>query len=105
MQAPEVQDERRRHPEINEVGKAVELGAETRGALEHPRDPAVDAVKQRCKHDRRHRPFELLLEGEPDRGQSGAETQQGDEVGDQHPHGDGAEAPAFRRLRIRFVRF
>src|SRR6478752_1543923 len=47
--------------EIDEVRQAVELGAKTRRALEHARDPAVNAVEQCRKHDRRKRPIELVL--------------------------------------------
>ena len=42
-----VEDERRRHAEIDEIRQRVELGAEARGALEKPRDAPVDAVEDR----------------------------------------------------------
>ena len=56
VQAPEIEDQRRRDAEIDEVGEAVELGAEARRALEHARDAPVDAVEHRREHDRGQRP-------------------------------------------------
>ena len=51
MQAPEIEDQRRRDAEIDEVGQAVELGAEARGAFEEARQAAVDAVEDRREND------------------------------------------------------
>ena len=62
VQAPEIEDQRRRHAEIDEVGQAVELGAEARGALEHARDAAVDAVEHGGEDDRAERQFEPALD-------------------------------------------
>ena len=73
VQAPEIEDQPRRAAEVDEVGEAVELGAEPRLALDQARDAAVDAVERRGEHDRRQRPFELALEREPDR-RSGPRT-------------------------------
>ncbi len=68
MQSPEVQHQRRRHAEIDEIGKAVELGAETRRALEHAGNPAVDAVEQGGKYDCCDGPLELVLDRQTNRG-------------------------------------
>ena len=92
MQPPEIEDQRRRDAEIDEIREAVELGAEARGALEHAGDAPVDAVEHGGEHDRRQRPFELVLDRQPDGGQAGAKRQQGDDVGHQRAHRNGAEA-------------
>ena len=45
VQPPEIEDQRRRHAEIDEIREAVELGAEARGSLQKPRQPAVDGLE------------------------------------------------------------
>ena len=74
VQSPEIQDQRRRNAEIDEVREAVEFGAEPRRALEHARDAAVDAVEQRREDDAGERPVEAAFGGEPDRRQAGAQA-------------------------------
>ena len=97
LQAPEIEDQRRRHAEIDEVGEAVELGAEARGALEHARDAAVDAVEQRRHHDRGDRPVDLAFDRDADGGQPRAQRQQRDQIGQQRAHRDRLEAAVLRR--------
>src|SRR5262249_8002410 len=104
VQAPEVEDHRRRDAEIDEVGEAVELGAEPRRALEQPCDASVDAVEHRGEHDRRDRPFELALRGEADRGQPRAQGWQRDDVRYQRAYRDGPEPAATAGQRIGFER-
>ena len=99
VQPPEIEDQRRRDAEIEEIGEAVELGAEARRALEHARDAPVDAVEQRGEHDRVERPFELALDRQPDPGQAGAEREQRDQVRQQRAERDLPEAPALGRRR------
>ena len=45
LQPPEVEDQPRRHAEIDEIGEQIEFGAETRRAFERPRDAAVEPVE------------------------------------------------------------
>ena len=52
MQLPEVQDQTGRDAEIDEVGEAVEFGAEFRLALDHARDTAIETVEHGGEHDR-----------------------------------------------------
>ena len=80
VQAPEIQDQARRAAKVDEIGKAVELGAEARLALDHARDPAVDAVEEGGEHDQAERQFEPLLECEPNRGEARAQREQRDHV-------------------------
>ncbi len=96
MQAPEIEDQRRGNAEIHEVGEAVELGAEARGSLQQPRQTAVDAIENGGEHDRRQRQLVAVLERQADRGQSGAQRQQRDDVRHQHAHRNAAEAPPPR---------
>ena len=56
VQAPEIKDQRRRDAEIDEIGKAVEFGAEARRSLQQPRQAAVDAVEDRGENDGRRAP-------------------------------------------------
>ena len=70
VQAPQIEDQRGRAAEIDEIRQTVEFGAEARLALDQARDPAVDAVEGGGEHDCRQRQFQLLLERQPDRGQS-----------------------------------
>ena len=92
VQSPEIEDQRRRDAEIDEVGKAVELGAEARGALEEPRQPAVDAVEDCGEHDGREREIVALLERHADRGEPRAQREQRDDVRHQRAHRDEPEA-------------
>ena len=101
MQAPEIQDQRRRHAEVDEVGEAVELGAEARRALEHPGDAAVYAVEERGEDDGGEREVEPALDRHADRRQPGADRQQRDEIRHQHAHGHGAETAAPRLGTLR----
>ena len=102
VQLPEIQDQSGRDAEIDEVGEAVEFGAEFRLALDHARDAAVDAIEHGGEHDRRHRQLHPPFGGQPDRGQPGADRQQRDEIGHQHPHRDRAKPAAaqFGRFGI-----
>ena len=81
------------HAEIDEVGKAVELGAEFRLAFQHARQPSVDAVERGREHDRAQSPVEPPLDRQPDGRQSRAQRKQGDQIGQQHAHRNGAKAP------------
>ncbi|MET3310334.1 hypothetical protein ABIF41_002175 [Bradyrhizobium japonicum] len=94
VQLPEIQHQPGRDAEIDEVGEAVELRPELGLALDHARDAAVDAVQRGGEHDgvdgERHPP----LDRQPDRRQAGADRQQRDDVGHQHPHRNRAEPPA-----------
>ena len=91
-----------RHAEIDEVGEAVELGAESRRALEHPREAAIDAIEQGGEDDGGHRPFELAFDRKPHPGQAGAERQQGNEIGQQRAHRNLPEATAHLLRAGRF---
>jgi hypothetical protein len=65
MQTPQIQDQRRRDAEVHEIRQTVELSPKSRSAFEHPRDPAIDAVEQGGKNDRRQCQFELVLYCQP----------------------------------------
>src|SRR4051794_24884739 len=75
-----IKDQPRRDAEIHEVREAVELGAETRRALDHARDTAVDRIQYRGEHDRADRQFVAFLEREANAGQAGAKREQRDDV-------------------------
>jgi hypothetical protein len=53
MQLPEVENERRRNAEVDEVRKAVEFRTEPGLSLDHAGHTAIDAVEHRGEHDRR----------------------------------------------------
>jgi hypothetical protein len=82
--------------EIDEVGEAVELGAEARGAFEEARQAAVDAVEDRSENDSRERQHVAVLECHADRGQARAQRQQRDEIRRQRAHRNAPEAPPPR---------
>ena len=46
VQDEAVEDQRRGHAEIQEVGQGIEFRAETGGSLQEPGDPPVDAVEE-----------------------------------------------------------
>ena len=97
VQVGDVEHERRRDAEVDEVGERIELGAEARGSLQRPRDPSVETVEHGGARDRAHRPFDRPLHRQADRGQAKAEREQGDDVGDQEPERHRPEASAARR--------
>ena len=110
VQVGEIEHERRRDAEIDEIGERIELGAEPRRALERARDPAVEAVEHGGGDDGDDRPFDRALHREADRGQAEAERQQRDEIGHQQPQrhragsrarGSAAGRRCERRLRRR----
>ena len=102
VQAPEIQDEPGHHAEIDEVGKAVEFGAEFRLALEKARQPPVDAVENGGEHDGAERPFQPAFDRKADRGQPRAKRKQRDDIRRQDAHGNGAETAAacFKAIGI-----
>ena len=97
VQAPEIQHQRRGHAEGEEVGQTVELGAEARGALQQPRQAAVDAVDRAGDHDQHRRVLPSSLEGEAHGGEPGAEAEHGEDVRDQAVEGRPARAGARAR--------
>src|SRR5258708_16815724 len=58
------------------------------------RDAAVDAVEHGGEHDRAYRQLHPPFGGQPDRRQPGADREQRDDVGHQHPHRDRAKPAA-----------
>ena len=60
---------RRCHAEIDEIGKAVELGAEPGLCLERARQPPVDAIEQGRDDDQRDGHLVALLDGHADGGE------------------------------------
>ena len=99
---PDEHDHGRRDAEVDEVGEAVELGAELGLRLERARQPAVDAVEQGGDHDQRDRHLVALLDRHADGGEAGAQAEQREEIRHQHAHGDLAvaeqQAPAAAAL-------
>ena len=93
LQAPVEQDQAGRDAEVDEIDKAVELGAEARGALDHARDAAVDRIEHRGEHDRGERQLVALVEREPDAGQTRAEREQRDDVRNENADRNLAQAP------------
>src|SRR5208282_1966288 len=93
VQAPEVEDQRRRDAEIDEVGQAVQLGAEARGSLQEPRQTAVDAVEDGGEYNCRERENIMVLERHADSGQAGAERQERNDVRHQRAYRNAAETP------------
>ena len=47
LHRPEIEHRRGRHAEADEVRQRIELGAETRGRFQQPRDPPVEPVEHR----------------------------------------------------------
>src|SRR5262249_25957190 len=80
LHGPGVEHDRRRHAEAHEVREGVELGAESRGTLEEPRNPAIESVKDARHDDRKHRRLEFPDDREPDRGHARAEREHGEHV-------------------------
>ena len=70
VERPVEHDDGRRHAEIDEIGKRIELGAESRRGLEQPRDAAVDAVEKGGEHQRGDGQVPAMLDGHADRGQA-----------------------------------
>ena len=68
VERPVEHDDGRRHAEIDEIGEAIELGAEPRRGFQQPRDAAVDAVEKRREHERRHRQVPAMLDAHADGG-------------------------------------
>ena len=97
VQAPEIQHQRRGDAEGKEVGQTVELGAEARGALQQPRQAAVDAVDGAGGHDQHRRVLPSSLEGEAHGGEAGAKAEHGEDVRDQAVEGRAARAGARAR--------
>ena len=91
-ETPDEDENGRRNAEVDEIGEAVELGAELRLGAQRPRQPAVDTVEQRGDDNERDRILVAQLDGHADRGQPGAEAEQREEVRHQHAHGDAAVA-------------
>ena len=91
-ETPDEDDHGRSDAEVDEVGEAVELGAELRLGSERARQPAIDAVEQRRDDDEPDRILVSQLDGHADGGEAGAEAQQREEIGHQHAHGDAAVA-------------
>ena len=100
-EAPDEHDDRRRHAEVDEVGEAVELGAEAGLRLERAREAAVDAVEQGGDDDQRDGQLVALLDRHADGGEAGAQAEQREEVRHQHAHGDLAVAEQQPRRRRR----
>ncbi len=74
-------------------------------AFSSARDAAVDAVEQGGEHDRRQRQLVAPLDPHADRGEAGAEPEQGEEVRHQHAHGHARvpeQRPAAAALRFLF---
>ncbi len=99
VQVGDVQHQRRRDAEVDEVGKRIEFGAEPRGSLQSARDSPVEAIKNRRASDRADRPVDRSLHRQADRRQAQAKREQRDEIGDQEPQRHGPEAAARRRAK------
>ncbi len=92
LQRPQVEQDRRRDAEAQEVGQAVELGAEAARALEQPRDAPVQPVDDGGDHDEgrglRPAPFQPEADGD----EAGAQADQREQVRDQPVEGRAALA-------------
>ena len=96
VQAPEIEDQRRRDAEIDEVRETVEFGTEAGRSLEEARQTAVDAIEDRREHDPGQRQRIAVFEGHADGGQARAHREQSHEIRRERAHGDAAEAPSPR---------
>ena len=72
-------------PKLTKSARRIELGAEARLGLEQPRDAPIDAVEKRREDERGNGQVPAMLDGHADRGQPGAQPEQSEDVGDQHP--------------------
>jgi len=70
VQVGDVQHQRRRDAEVDEVGKRIEFGPEPRGSLQSARDSPVEAIKHRRAGDRAHRPVDRSFHRQADRRQA-----------------------------------
>src|SRR5262249_57131356 len=78
----------------DEIGKAVELSAKAGRSLQEARQTAVDPVENSRKDNGREREHIAVLEGHPDRSQSGAHCEERDHIRRERAHRNAAEAPA-----------
>ena len=101
VQDEAVEDQRRGHAEIQEVGQGVEFRAEAGGSLQEAGDPPVDAVEEGGDDHRDDGPLVLPVEGQPDRPEPETEGDQGDDVRGDHPERNRLEEPLARFVRIR----
>ena len=94
LHAPQVQHDRGRDAEADEVGKRIELGAELAGALEHAGDAPVQGVEDGGDDDGDDRRLPLVLQAEAHRGHAGRQRQHGEDVGDHPVEGKPLQAAA-----------
>ena len=85
---PDEHDHGRGHAEVDEVGEAVELGAELGLRLERARQPPVDAVEQGGDRPPARWPSRSAARWPCGWRSAGAQAEQGEEVRHQHAHGD-----------------
>ncbi len=92
MQAPNIENERGRDPEIHEIGKRIKLGSKARGAAQRARKPSVQAIENGCDDDGDHCPLELAFLRKADGGEAHAEGKQSDKIGKNDPQRNRANA-------------
>ncbi len=85
VQQKDVEDERGRNTEIDDVGKRVHLHPEARRRLQETRDASVYAVEEGGQQDHRNRELETILESQADARKTRTDRQNGDHVGDHQP--------------------
>ena len=98
LQRPDVEDERGRDAERDEVRQRVQLGADPAAGVEHPGEPAVERVAQRRDPARRDAQLEPPGQREVHRRQARAQRDDRDGVG-QQPHPGRHQAHRPGRLR------
>ena len=72
LERPAVDQHARGHTEGYGVGQRIDLDAETRGRMRHPRHPAIEHIEHRCDQDRPRRPLVIGVE----RGHDGVEARE-----------------------------
>ncbi len=83
MQSPDIEQQARGDAEAHHVRQRIELGAELAGCIEKTRDPAIERIEHRGNGDGRHGKLPALQQGKPDRGHTGTEAEQRQDIGDQ----------------------
>src|SRR5262252_9159976 len=99
MQSPEIEDQRRGHTKIHEIGKAIEFSTESRSAFEHSRDTPIDSIQQCGEHDRRQSQVELILNCQTDRGKARTQGEESNKIWQQRANGNRLKAATKRRRR------
>ncbi len=94
MQIPEIENERGRDAEIDEIGKRIEFRPEARGAAQRARQTPVEPIENGGDDDGKHRNLKLAFRGKANAGQAHRQREERDHIRQNDLKRNGAEAPA-----------